>query len=286
MNIGFARVAPQVELLDQLRQGGRPRLAVAAQGAHEALRGDAVQGRGQQVVFRAHVEQARDRAGRVVGVQGRKDQMAGQGRLDRDLGGLDVADLADHHDVGVLAQDRPQDIGEGKADAGLDLDLIDSVQLIFDRVLDGQDLLVRTIQSDQGGIERRCLAASGRAGDQDDAVRQLEDLHQGFQRVIADAQGGEVQRHALAVEHAHDHALAVHGRDRRHAQIDRRAADRQLDVYTESAGSTGFVELVQSTYTLLPDAAPPTLEKFERLSLEEAEPITHAVSFAAQPAAL
>jgi len=43
--------------------------------------------------------------GRVVGVQGGEDEVAGQGGLDGDLGGLEVADLADHDDVRVLPQE-------------------------------------------------------------------------------------------------------------------------------------------------------------------------------------
>ncbi len=54
--------------------------------------------------------------GRVVGVQGGEHQVAGQRGLDGDLGGLVVADLADHDDVGVLAQEGAQRGGEGQAD--------------------------------------------------------------------------------------------------------------------------------------------------------------------------
>ena len=43
--------------------------------------------------------------GRVVGVERREHQVAGERGLDRDLRGLEVADLADHDDVRVLAQE-------------------------------------------------------------------------------------------------------------------------------------------------------------------------------------
>jgi hypothetical protein len=68
---------------------------MGAQLAHQALGDDAVHGRGHQVVLDPHVEQAGERARGVVGVQGREYQMAGERRLDRDLRGLQVADLAD-----------------------------------------------------------------------------------------------------------------------------------------------------------------------------------------------
>ena len=49
-----------------------------------------------------------DGAGGVVGVQGREHEVTGEGRLDRDLRGLVVADLTDENHVGVRTQDRSQ----------------------------------------------------------------------------------------------------------------------------------------------------------------------------------
>ena len=96
--------------------------------------------------------------------------MAGQRRLHRDLGGLAVADFADHHDVGILAQDRAQAGREGQADLGIDLGLADALDRIFDRVLDRQDVAAAVVEQAQRRIERRRLARTGRAGDEDDAV--------------------------------------------------------------------------------------------------------------------
>ena len=53
--------------------------------------------------------------GRVVGVQRREHEVAGERRLDRDLRGLAVADLADHDHVGVGADHRAQPGGERRA---------------------------------------------------------------------------------------------------------------------------------------------------------------------------
>ena len=62
---------------------------------------------------------------RVGGVQRRQHEVAGQRRLHGDPRGLDVADLADQDDVGVLAQDRLEAAGEGDAGLLVDLDLVD-----------------------------------------------------------------------------------------------------------------------------------------------------------------
>ena len=79
----------------------------------------------------------------VVGVDRREHEVAGQGGAEADLGGLLVADLADHDDVGVLPQERPQGRGERQPDLGLDLDLVHPLELVLDRVLDRADVDLR-----------------------------------------------------------------------------------------------------------------------------------------------
>src|SRR3989344_4021683 len=71
----------------------------------------------------AHVDESWDRAGGGVGVDRREDEVAGQRRLHREHGGLLIADLADHDNVRVLAQDGAQARGEGVADLGTHLAL-------------------------------------------------------------------------------------------------------------------------------------------------------------------
>ncbi len=66
--------------------------------------------------------------------------MAGQRRLHGDLGGLEVADLADQDDVRVLTQEGPQQPGERQLLLGVDLALDEPVDVVLDRVLGGEDL--------------------------------------------------------------------------------------------------------------------------------------------------
>ena len=84
-----------------------------------------------------------DRAGRIVGVQGGKDEVPGQCGLHGDGGGFGVADFADQDDVRVLAHDGAQPVGEGQPDFGIDLYLPHAFQFVFNRIFDGQDVLVR-----------------------------------------------------------------------------------------------------------------------------------------------
>ena len=60
--------------------------------------------------------------------------------------------------------------------SGVDLALDDAVDVVFDRVLGGDDLAADVVQFAQGRIERGRLAGAGRAGDDDDAVGLVDQL--------------------------------------------------------------------------------------------------------------
>ena len=68
------------------------------------------------------VDDAVDRLGGIVGVQGREDEVAGLGQGDGQLNGLEVAHLTDEQDVGVLPQGGAESPLEGGA-VGADLPL-------------------------------------------------------------------------------------------------------------------------------------------------------------------
>ena len=76
--------------------------------AHESLRHDEIQRRGQQIALDAHVREPADCAGGIVRVERAEDQVPRQRGLDRDIDGLLVANLADQDDVRVLPQNRAQ----------------------------------------------------------------------------------------------------------------------------------------------------------------------------------
>ncbi len=233
----------QAQLGDDLRQRRVRGLARRAQRPDQALRQDADHRRCQQVVFDAHVEQTVDGARGIVGVNGRQHQVTGQRRLHRDLRGFQVADLADHDDVGVLPHDRAQRVGERQIDLRLDLDLVDAGHLVFDRVLDGEDLDVGLVQAIERRIQRRRLAAAGRPGDEQDAVRFDQHVEESLQRVVLEAESLEVERDAALVEDPHHDRLAVHRRHRRYAQIDLLALHAQPDAPVLRQTPLGDVEI-------------------------------------------
>src|SRR5215203_5072475 len=150
-------------------------LAPLAELPDKPLGDNTIYGRGGEVRLHAHVGKAAQGPGSVVGVQRGQYQMARQGRLDTDLGRVLVAYLAYHHDVGIGAQDVPQAGGEGQADLGVDLHLVEAWYLVLDGVLDGYDVLLRGVQLLEGCVERRGLTRAGRSRNQGGPVRPAED---------------------------------------------------------------------------------------------------------------
>src|SRR5262249_18396327 len=110
-------------------------LAIRTQPANEPLSHDRFDGARDEEWLNAHIGHARKRAGGVVRVQRAKYQVAGERRLNRVFGSFQVADFADEHDVGVVTQNAAERMSERQADLGMDLNLIDPLELILDWVL-------------------------------------------------------------------------------------------------------------------------------------------------------
>ena len=114
-----------------------------AQCAYEPLGEHTLQGRSEQIAFDPHVDEPCDGRSRAVGMKRRQHQMSGQRGLNGDPSGLEIANFADHDDIGVLPEDRTERMREIETNAGLNLDLVDAGDLVLDRILDGEDLGVR-----------------------------------------------------------------------------------------------------------------------------------------------
>src|SRR5690606_18737100 len=102
-------------------------------------------------------------------------------------------------------------------------------EVIFDRILDREDLLLRSDDGMEGGVERGGLAASGRTGDEDDPVGPFDQPDETAVGFLVHAELGQREEDAIFVEHAHDDPLAEKHGDDAHAQIHLPAADRELD---------------------------------------------------------
>ena len=145
----------------------------AADARQEALRDDALEDAREDRADRGlldrgeELDQAADRLGRVDGVHRREDEVAGLGGLQRGLGGLAVAQLADQDHVRVLAERAAERLVEGLG-VEPDLTLVDDAALVavqdLDRVLDRDDVLAaRLVDVADDRRERRRLAGAGRA---------------------------------------------------------------------------------------------------------------------------
>ena len=121
-------------------------------------------------------------------------------------------------------------------------DLRDALELILDRILDGEDVEVGRVDLGQAGVQRRRLAGAGRAGDEHDAVRALDELVDDHEVIVAEADVGEVEEHARAIEQTDRDALAVDAGRGRDAHVDVLAGDLAADAAVLRQALLGDVE--------------------------------------------
>ena len=236
-------VAGHLDTLEGLVVGLVGGLALLAAGSDETLAQHTLEGGRQQVGRDVHVDEAGNGAGGVVRMEGREDEVACKGGLDGDLGRLEVTDLADHHHVGVLTQEGAQHLGERIAGLRVDRHLDDSVHIVFDRFLGGEEFGVDLVDAPQDRVEGGCLAGAGRTGNDEDSVRLL-DIHRDLLiDVFGQADVLEVERGRRLVENTHDDGLAVGGREAADTKVDRLAGDGQGDTAVLRHAALGDVEV-------------------------------------------
>ena len=216
--------------------------AAGAELAHQPLRHDADEAGRQQEGLDAHVDESGDGRHRIVGVQRGQHQVAGERRLHGDLGGLHVADLADHHHVRVLTQDGAQRLGKRHVDAGVHLRLPHPIQVVLDGVFHRQDVGGLGVQARERRIQRGGLARAGGARHQHDAVRLRDEMVEAAQQVRAHAQPGQVQPPCFLVEQTQHGALAMAGGQRGDPHVHGTAADAQRDAAILRQALLGNVE--------------------------------------------
>ena len=130
---------------------------------------------------------------------------------------------------------------------GVHLDLVDAAELVLDRVFDRDDLPLDVVDLRQRGVERRRLAGAGRAGDEDDAVRHVEDLVEVVAVALGHAEVLGAEHRVAAVEDAEHDRLAVDHRDDRDAHVDLAAGDLQLDAAVLREALLGDVEVARGS---------------------------------------
>src|SRR5688572_2755541 len=193
---------------------------IAAKSSCEPLSDDQADRRRDRVGLDAHVHQAGERLGRVVRVQRGQHKVTGLGRLHRDLGSLEVADLADHDDVRILAQEGAQGSRKGESHLRVDIHLVDTAQHDFDRIFGGRDVAVLDVQDIQTRIERHRLAAAGRSRYQDHPMRAIE--RREIVLLLEDlvAERVDPEHRARRIENSHHDLLTEERRAGAHAEVD------------------------------------------------------------------
>src|SRR4029079_17787599 len=99
-------------------------------------------------------------------------------------------------------------VRERELDLRIHLHLTDARELVLDRVLDRDDVLLGGIDLLERRVERGRLAAAGRAGDEDDAVALADQTLHGLQILTGEPELLEPEQRRRAVEQTHDDALA------------------------------------------------------------------------------
>src|SRR5262245_60467766 len=119
-------------------------------------------------------------------------------------------------------------MAERETNFRVDLDLVDAFELIFDRVFGGDDLDVGRVDFDQGAVERGRFAGAGGAGDEHDAVRQVDELSKGLVGVLLHADRAEVELHRPLVQNTHDDAFTMDHGNHGNADVDLAAVNLEL----------------------------------------------------------
>ncbi|MXX85590.1 MAG: hypothetical protein F4Y71_03940 [Acidobacteria bacterium] len=175
-------------------------------------------------------------------MEGREDEVAGQGRLHRHFGCFGIADLADHEDVRILAEHAANGGRKREADAGVHLDLAEWREDQFHRILDRHDVHFGRRYVAEHRVERRGLAAAGGTGDQDQPFTAAQHPPEPAFFVCGQPELFERRDQGRRVEHPQHRLLAEDGREGRNPQLDLLLRFDAFDAAVLGASLLGDVE--------------------------------------------
>ena len=73
-------------------------------------------------------------------MKGAENQVAGHGGLNGNLSRFEISNFSNEYHIGIVSQDRTKPSSEVEPNFMIDLNLADAGHLIFNRILDGNDL--------------------------------------------------------------------------------------------------------------------------------------------------
>ena len=170
-------------------------------------------------------------------------QVPGKGGLDGNFSRLNISDLTDENHVGVLPQDSSKARSERNADAVIDRDLHNAVDVVLHRIFRRNQLVLNVVHLGESGVQRGGLARARRAGDQHDPIRTVHDLAEVIFRRLVHPHFIEGKVHHGSVENPHNDTLAKHGWEYRDAQVHRVTTDHQFNPTVLRKPAFGDVEV-------------------------------------------
>ena len=139
---------------------------------------------------------------------------------DTDFCGFRVTHLTDHNDIRVLTEDGTEGSGKGHARLGVYLNLVDAVDLLLHRVLNGDDVYVGLCKLTQGGIQGSGLTGTGRPCYQHNPVGTLDHALEHAVVVVGHTQIGDLpQGNLTGGKNTDNDLLAVYGRQGRYTDV-------------------------------------------------------------------
>ena len=145
--------------------------------------------------FNSHIHQTGNGTRRIVGVKCAEYKVSGKRCFDSDLGSLKVTDLSHQNTVRVLTEKCPECFLESHADCIIDRTLHQAFNIILYRVFGGEDFIFNLIDFTESRVERGGFTGTGRSGNQQDTVGQMDDFPEFRQNIFTDTEGIQLKVH-------------------------------------------------------------------------------------------
>ena len=162
--------------------------------------------------------------------------MTGDGGLDGSFGGVGITNLADHDNIGIETEDGAETFGEGATVVGVNWNLGDAGNTIFNRILQGDDFPFGSVQGIKHGIESGRFTGAGRADHEDETTWVRNDLVDLLLFLGGEAEKVKIKQRFVEIEKTEDGILTIHGRDRFDTDIQEMASAVAMDFTLHVAG--------------------------------------------------
>src|SRR5512133_358205 len=93
-------------------------------------------------------------------MQGTENKVSSQCRLHSNFRSVKITYFTHHNYIRILTQKRAECRREGQADFVVDINLIDTLNVVFNRILSGHDIDICFVKCTECAIQRRCFSAT------------------------------------------------------------------------------------------------------------------------------